>query len=1149
MNVDNNNLYYDSSEAENLSKYIVEPDITVATPEDGRKDYIFKDVINRAELVGTMPENTDINERLELDSEYIIPKGYHDGTGRIYTGTLSDYTYGTAVPEHVANNEIFWVNGERLKGTLDLDMNDQVGNATSDDILEDMIAWVNRKKVVGTIPVLPRHDESLMAGQSYQLPRGYEGGESVISAVDLATQTPGDIGPMDVPVGKVGWANGIKIEGAFDIDAEIDHRMAGTDATMEDVKEGKGFYSNKLGLVTYGTMPDHTGEEPRELLNGQTFNIPEGYYDGNSQITVKALKDITVASATAKDILLNKTAWVNGELIVGQGYQYVTDASDTTATEYDITEGKTAYIEGHKVTGKNTYDFTYWKSYDTNNFDDTPVAISVPTTRWATIGYIRVDIYDDNGLSILSTYERETLYAGETFTFDDDNIVINTIYGDNEIHIYDKLGRKFGITCIGYTITGRPSQGSEVPVVSMLLPGPEINSILRSLGSADKFVYSNTIPTDIQTHTISQAGYQPVLVWLDTSEEQSIAYWGSNANQILMNPDSSSIFNNTKYVSIDVTGWKSDNVTSLKQLFRYCDRLESIYGMDNWDTKNVENIGYILGVYNPNMDYIYSIIKKWNLENVTDISYLFSRYDGETIDLSQFKFGNKITNISCLFYDCPNLTEIKGADFLDSCEISNASSCFFGLDSLDNLDVIKHIHFSDNANIGSFIYNCPLVTEIDLSECNICQVDRLVSNCESLKILNLSNCNYTNDYALDTTLGDIWVYPQCVNLEKLIFKNNKIKYTSNELKYIKSIDISGCKIIHDDDSELCFYPDAFAKLDNVIGLNTLDVSDVTVLANSFFEAKYDVDISDWKLRDDVRFGNTFFGLEGSLKVGKINLQDGNANGLFLYAINHKYDGTNDSVTAQTYFDASGLNISKCTSLEGIFNFGDYNYQTTWCPLKIINTIGWDTSNITNMNHMFYNRNRLELILGIENWNMSNVTSLDYMFYWCGNIDVLDLSGWDISNVTSANAMFRNCIDPKLIICTEATEQKLKSLVGSDVSKYTFERPSDIDYWYDGSIIHQSILDLLQDEENPESKIVSFKYSNTIPMKLDNVIRIGRHSIIYSINNNGMYDIYYYTPKSKIILGENSDTMFDGFTNLGTIDSDKWETPTSTEETT
>ena len=450
MNVDNNNLYFDSSEAENFGKYIVEPDETIATAEDGRKDYIFKDVISREELVGTMPENKDINVKLELDSEYTIPVGYHDGTGKVYTGTLADYTYGTATPERVAMNDIFWVNGQRLKGTLDLDMNDQVGDATENDMLEGKTAWVNRQKVVGKIKILPRHDESLMAGQSYQLPEGYESGESIISAVDLATQTPGDITAMDVPVGKVGWANGIKIEGAFDLDAEIDNRMAGTNATMSDVKSGVGFYSNALKQVAYGTMPDHTGEEPRQLNNGETFNIPEGYYDGNSQIYVIPLKDVTVASATENDILNGKTAWVNGELVTGTAHQYVTDATDTTATEYDIAEGKTAYINGYKVEGKSKNDIIFWIGKDSNLTDDTPVVISVPKERWEYVGYIRVDIYNDEGV-VVNSYERERYYSGEHLGLDEGRISIDSVYGSNDITITDLDGRKFSIYCIGYT--------------------------------------------------------------------------------------------------------------------------------------------------------------------------------------------------------------------------------------------------------------------------------------------------------------------------------------------------------------------------------------------------------------------------------------------------------------------------------------------------------------------------------------------------------------------------------------------------------------------------------------------------------------------------------------------------------------------------
>lgn len=1024
MNVDNNNLYYDSSEAENLSKYIVEPDITVATPEDGRKDYIFKDAINRAELVGTMPENTDINERLELDSEYIIPKGYHDGTGRIYTGTLSDYTYGTAVPEHVANNEIFWVNGERLKGTLDLDMNDQVGNATSDDILEDMIAWVNRKKVVGTIPVLPRHDESLMAGQSYQLPRGYEGGESIISAVDLATQTPGDITAMDVPVGKVGWANGEKIEGAFDIDAEIEHRMAGTDATMEDVKQGKGFYSNKLGLVTYGTMHDHTGEEPRELLNGQTFNIPEGYYDGNSQITVKALKDITVASATAKDILLNKTAWVNGELVVGEGYQYVTDATDTTATEYDITEGKTAYIEGHKVTGKNTYDFTYWKSYDTNNFDDTPVAISVPISRWATIGYIRVDVYDDNGLSILSTYERETLYAGETFTFDNDNIIINSVYGDNEIHIHDKLGRKFAITCIGYTITGRPSQGSEVPVVSMLLPGPDIQKILCSkYDNRDfrKFLHNNTIPTDTETFSISQPGYEPVLIWYDTFDEENIIiYWGSKADQIFMNPDSSYIFDQMSIEEIDIDGWRSDMCTTLKYMFGSWASNPIIYGTDNWNTQNVTDISDI-----SSNAYKVLPIEKWNLENVEKIDGLFSGCEEQIIDLTKYNFGNKISYISSLFSGCTNLVEIKGAEIFDDCTIMDASQLFYNNTNLSNFELLNHIHFGEDANYSFVVQQCPNAINLDFSNCNLPGTDAVVAYCDNLTTLNLSNASRPVYLAENIVATNN-------NINKLIYKNNIIEQLLTSVS-VKSLDITGCKLVPVNNKLVM--ASSFNGLEELIGYEDLDVSHVTAMHTVFMGSRFDIDISKWKFSNLTDLIELFNAASGYVKiVGADTSTVTNMQGMFVnYPSSTRMDGT-----TVTEIDIVGLNTSNVTNMRNMFSWSRASLGKH-SPITTINLTGIDTSNVIDMSSMFEGRTGNVDIIGLESLNVSNVTNMSRMFYDTHRSE-LDISGWSLDSVTNMSNAFDDSI--KIVYCTEETENKIKSFSNNGLpSDVEFRRPS------------------------------------------------------------------------------------------------------------
>ena len=67
----------------------------------------------------------------------------------------------------------------------------------------------------------------------------------------------------------------------------------------------------------------------------------------------------------------------------------------------------------------------------------------------------------------------------------------------------------------------------------------------------------------------------------------------------------------------------------------------------------------------------------------------------------------------------------------------------------------------------------------------------------------------------------------------------------------------------------------------------------------------------------------------------------------------------------------------------------------------------DTSNVTNMNSMFYYCSDLTS-LDVSKFNTSNVTDMNGMFEECSSLTSLDLGGWNTSNVNYIGGMFGNC---------------------------------------------------------------------------------------------------------------------------------------------
>ena len=76
-------------------------------------------------------------------------------------------------------------------------------------------------------------------------------------------------------------------------------------------------------------------------------------------------------------------------------------------------------------------------------------------------------------------------------------------------------------------------------------------------------------------------------------------------------------------------------------------------------------------------------------------------------------------------------------------------------------------------------------------------------------------------------------------------------------------------------------------------------------------------------------------------------------------------------------------------------------------LSYINTMNFDTLNVTDMIYMFTGCQSLTT-LDVSNFNTSNVTSMRSMFQSCKLLTSLDLSNWDTNNVTDMGSMFYEC---------------------------------------------------------------------------------------------------------------------------------------------
>lgn len=190
---------------------------------------------------------------------------------------------------------------------------------------------------------------------------------------------------------------------------------------------------------------------------------------------------------------------------------------------------------------------------------------------------------------------------------------------------------------------------------------------------------------------------------------------------------------------LDVTGWNTSKVRTMSYMFYCCKQLETIRGLETWNTGNV-----------------------WNMSCMFSYGISYS-HDGplKNINLSNLNVSN-VRDMSDMFYGCGSLKYIDVSKW-DVSNLRTADHMFCQCISLEKLDV-SNWNVENVNNFNAMFHSCRLLKYIDVSKWNtrsaiyMCQ---MFEACSSLIKIDVSH------FITNKVIGFGEMFKDCIFLQEL----------------------------------------------------------------------------------------------------------------------------------------------------------------------------------------------------------------------------------------------------------------------------------------------------------------------------------------------------------------------------------------------
>ena len=325
------------------------------------------------------------------------------------------------------------------------------------------------------------------------------------------------------------------------------------------------------------------------------------------------------------------------------------------------------------------------------------------------------------------------------------------------------------------------------------------------------------------------------------------------------------------------------------------------------------------------------------------------------------------TTLNNFFADLTKLETITGLEYLNTVNVTDMSSLFYGCEKLTSLD-LSHFNTANVTNMSSMFEGCTGLTSLDVTNFNtdnVTDMSYMFFGCRRLKEIYVSD-----KFVTDTVKSSEDMFLGCNSL------SGDIDWTSD-----KATDKTYAKTGGGYFRDKAYDNRPFVKF-----------ADGTLT----FRCGY-----------KKIFGDKEYALNSGDKKPEWNTS---INDIPRVVFDASFANARPT-TCYAWFK----NFTNLTQIEGIENLNtekvtDMRSMFSGCIcLKSLDVTNFNTANVKDMRYMFTDcRNLAELDL--SNFNTANVEDMRSMFSECKNLAELDLSNFNTAKVTNMGTMFSGCLN-------------------------------------------------------------------------------------------------------------------------------------------